>query len=115
MKWLDGYRQQNALSTGGTALAALLMKAKALWNHDAFFDYADRMQSQDEKTQFPKWLPHDKGSPLAPRSFDIFVDQMWNKYRSTVPDQPGGKDNLKWVWDADKRTGQLVSNPKGSN
>jgi outer membrane lipoprotein-sorting protein len=37
---------------------------------------------------------------------------MWTAYRQRVPDQPGGKDNLKWVW-KDKKTGQFVLNPKG--
>ena len=106
-KRLNGYRIQNATAWNGEALAALLMKAKALWNHDAYFDYVDRMMGPNPATEFPKWLP--KG---CTGSQDLFTQEMWNTYRKTVPDQPGGKDNLKWVWNDDKKNGHFEANPK---
>jgi hypothetical protein len=40
-RWMDGYRGTCSVGWPGTALSVLLMKAKALWSHDAFFDYCD--------------------------------------------------------------------------
>ncbi len=103
-RWMDGYRGTCSVGWPGTALAALLMNAKAVWNHDAFLDYCDR------------WMDHDvnpKRKPLpvgGDGRVDPFVRAMWNAYRQRVPDQPGGADNLKWVWQDDK-SGQFVLNP----
>ena len=109
---LNAYRIQNAEAWNGEALAALLMKAKALWNHDAFFDYVDRMMGPTEAETgcFPKWLPKGCTSTM-----DNFLQDMWNTYRQTVPMQPGGKDNLKWVWTEDKKSGHFDANPKPAN
>lgn len=105
-KWIDGYRIQNAVSWNGTALAALLMKAKAMWNHDAFFDYVDRMMGPEEPDDvFPKWLP-------AKRSIDAFTQDMWDANRKDVPEQPGGKDNLKFLWNDHAGNGHFEANPK---
>ena len=41
-----------------------------------------------------KWAPQG-----CSKTIDLFVEEMWNTYRKDAPDQPGGKDNLKWVWD----------------
>ena len=108
-QWLNGYGSLNSSSWIGTALAAQMMKGKALWNHDAFFDYMDYWMGPDNKYQSPKWAP-----PGCTRSMDPFMEDMWKAYRSNVPDQPGGKDNLKWVWDADTThsSGHRVLNPK---
>jgi len=109
-KRLNAYRIQNAESWNGEALAALLMKAKAMWNHDAYFDYVDRMMGPDPESEFPTWLPKGCTSTM-----DNFLQDMWNTYRTTVPGQPGGKDNLKWVWAADNRSGHFEANPKSAN
>jgi len=105
--WLYGYGSLNSGSWIGTALAAQMMKAKSLWNHDAFFDYMDYWMSPDNKYQPPKWTP-----PGCTRSMDPFFEDMWKAYRQSVPDQPAGKDNLKWVWDDDKKGGHFIQNPK---
>jgi hypothetical protein len=105
--WLFSYHIINSQSSAGNALAALLMKAKALWNHDAFFAMEDYWMG-DKNTIYerPKWMPEG-----APRTMDPFFDEMWTAYRKGVPPQPGGKDNLKWVWNRDKRGGHFVHNP----
>ena len=108
-RFAEGYRSLNTCSWIGTALAARWMKAEAIWNHDAFFDYMDRWMSPGEQWDKPTWLP--KG---CERSFDLFTEDMWKAYRATAPVQPGGKDNLKWVWAADGRAGSFVPNPKGA-
>jgi len=114
----DPYRVQQASALPATALAALFMNAKAMWNHDAFFDYVDRVMNQDDNiscTPFPKWLPQPpKGATYKPRCFDTFVDEMWAKYRDKAPQQPGGKEFYKFVWDKDFKGGHFVNNPKGS-
>jgi len=102
----DGYCFINATTYAGTALAAQLMQAKALWNHDAFFDYADYWMSDDNDRKMPKWLP-------GKRTADPFVDDMWEMYREKVPAQPDGEDNVRFVWtDTNKRTGEWVENTK---
>ncbi len=108
-KFVEAYRANNAASWIGVALAARWMKAGAIWNHDAFFDYLDRWMSPEEKWDKPTWLP--KG---CERSFDPFTEEMWNAHRAVAPVFTGGKDNLKWVWAADGVSGSLVPNPKGS-
>jgi hypothetical protein len=106
INFLEAYRPNNACSWIGAALAAREMKAVALWNHDAFFDYMDRWMSPDEKWDQPKWLPRG-----CTRSFDLFTEEMWHAHRPTAPAQPKGKDNLKWVWDTSNRSGSFVPNP----
>lgn len=55
----------------GQALAALVLHAKATWNHDAFFDYTDR------------WMNGDVSGPQS--SDSKFVDEMWQTYRAHLP------------------------------
>ena len=96
----EGYRQVGSKAWPGIALAAGLMKAKALWNHDAFFDYCDRIMAKDDA------YAANRGSSPRPvwegSTYDPFVDAMWAEYRSKVPDQPGGTTNVKWVWEGAK-------------
>jgi hypothetical protein len=105
----EGYRMVNSPAWSEVALAVLLMKAKSLWDHDAFFDYTDRWMSKDDpyaakRGAFPR--PAKEGATADP-----FADAMWTAYRASVPDQPNGADNVKWVWDGG---GQFVPNPKPS-
>jgi hypothetical protein len=88
----ENYRAVTAGAQVGTALAVQLMHAKALWNHDAFFDYYDRWMSG--KDDFKR-----KASPAWGTCHDPFVTEMWKTYRATVAGQLGGTRNLKWVWD----------------
>lgn len=81
------------------ALAALHMKAKAVWNHDAFFDFCEwNMQSGQTR------INSKDGSPMSARkSTDPFVQKMWDTYRADAPEQPGGSANLRWVWTSPSR------------
>lgn len=114
--WDAKQKQQEAYRTStisggwpGTALAVQLMGAKALWNHDAFFDYVDRWMRPDDPFASARGTPRPKEEG---RSQDAFVDAMWAAYRNKVPDQPGGKENLQWVWNSGGNTGRYISNPK---
>lgn len=72
----ENYRFINSSASFGVALAARLMGAKDIWDHDPFFDYIDYYMGPNEKYPFPKWLPSG-----ATRSADRFVEDMWNAYR----------------------------------
>jgi len=105
----EGYRVCcNAVAWVGTALAARLMKAIPVWEHDAFFDYVDRWMRLDDP------YAEARGSHRRPsgetKTFDPFVDAMWWAYRETAPDQPYSGKNLKWVWEGNK--GKMVPNPR---
>ena len=71
--WETVYRQCcTALSWNGFVLAAHIMNAKSLWNHDALFDYQDRyMQVSSSGGAYPGW-----------RSWDSFTEHMWDTYRA---------------------------------
>jgi hypothetical protein len=53
----------------GSTLAALMMNAKGLWNHDAFFDYTDRHM---------EFINHAEGWYRSKSSFHA---AMWDTYR----------------------------------
>ncbi len=105
----EGYRATCSVGWPGTALAALLMNAKALWNHDAFFDYCDRWMEHDT-------FPERKCLPVAGSAghADPFVEAMWHMYRAKIPNQPRGSVHRKWVWiDLEKRLSKFISNQSG--
>jgi hypothetical protein len=84
------------------------MKAKALWNHDAFFDYYDRWMAVTDDYAVQRGAnarPKQEG-----KSLDPFVDAMWAAYRGKVPAQDGGVTNEKWIWENGR--GSFVANPK---
>lgn len=106
-QFVDAYRANNSGAWIGAALSAQLLGARALWNHDAFFDYVDRWMRPEEKTEVPRWLP-----PGCTRSVDPFAEQMWAAYRGRAPQQPGAADPPRtWVWNADHAGGRWVANP----
>jgi hypothetical protein len=88
-------------------LAALLMGAKAEWNHNAFFE-----NLEDWMRRTDLYAANRQGYPRPPEettTFDPFVDAFWALHRSAVPAQPDGTSDLMWHVD---RTGDLkwVSN-----
>jgi hypothetical protein len=72
------------------ALALRLMHAEATWNHEAFFDYVDRWMFEDDSA-FVKTIKsatghdHDHDWSRQGQAWDAFVNEMWAKYRSTLP------------------------------
>ncbi|MBU8823750.1 hypothetical protein [Mycolicibacterium goodii] len=97
----------------GQGLAALLMGAKADWNHNAFFDtIEDWMRPTDLYAANREGLPRP---PEETTSFDPFVDAFWARHHRDVPAQPDGTTDLKW--DVNLRGDSAdalswVSNPK---
>lgn len=98
--FVDAYMLNNLGSWIGAALAAQHMKAKAIWNHDAFFDLVDASMRPDYSANVPQWLPRG-----CKRGVDLFMEQMWEAHRASAPTQPGGKDQLKWVYTDGKMAG----------
>jgi hypothetical protein len=66
-------------SWAGFALAARMMKAKELWNHDAFFDYVDRYMAISSGKPDPFGYKVER--EVAGGGPDEFVAAMWKKYR----------------------------------
>ncbi len=92
-QFVDSYHMNNLGSWIGTALAAQMMSARAMWNHDAYFDLIDQYMLPEVSADIPKWLPAG-----CKRGVDLFAEEMWAAYRSRVPAQENGKDNYKWVY-----------------
>jgi len=97
----EGYRRANTSSSWvGQALAARLMHAENVWDHDAFFAYVDRWMTEDdapfveaikaaggadygraERGQFGR-----QGHVMQGR----FVKEMWERCRNRLPPAPDG-------------------------
>lgn len=86
--WLTNYRECcTASSHTGFVLAARIMGAQGLWNHDALFDYQDRyMAVTAESSSTPDWR-YTTGSFIQdvwgdePSESRLFCANMWNEYR----------------------------------
>jgi hypothetical protein len=81
----------------GETLAAHLMRAEKLWDHDAFFAYVDRWMTEDNV----KWaielrkimVAHDMKPEWfenAPNPTYPLLQEMWSKYRNNLPPALGG-------------------------
>jgi hypothetical protein len=93
----------------GEGLAALLMGAKAEWDHNAFFDAIDDWMRKDDL-----YAANRQGYPRPTEettTFDPFVDAFWAVHRGDVPAQPDGATDFRWDVN---RSGDLkwVSNPR---
>lgn len=100
-------------------LAALLINAKATWNHDAYFGVVDDwMREEDifagQRGTLPRPHPANQPYPTVPgldpalvllwtqapetTSNDLFVTLMWQAYRNSpnVPPQPHGTGHRRW-------------------
>ncbi len=72
------------------ALALRLLHAEKQWDHDAFFDYADRWMYEDDAA-FLKIIKeatardYDRGYARQGQAWDAFVNEMWAKHRATLP------------------------------
>lgn len=79
------YRSVNAASYPGMALAARIMGLKEAWNHNAYFDYADR---------YMEWFLKTGPKPGTNQPGD-FATEMWTTYR-------GEEDKMElkpeWEW-----------------
>jgi hypothetical protein len=70
------------------------MHAENLWDHDAYFDYVDRWMMEDDTELMGEMvrqlgenyqhIPLIRNYPQK-KTIDIFVDNMWSKYRNNLP------------------------------
>jgi hypothetical protein len=80
--WYAIYRQCcTALAWHGHILAALMMDAKDLWNHNALFDYMDRYTAIANGDPDPFGISV-QGVEAGWRSNNAWVEAMWDMYRS---------------------------------
>ena len=87
--WTATYRQCcTATSWSGFVLAAYVMGAKDLWNHDALFDYQDRWMAIANGESDPFGFSVS-GETAGWRTNSIFAEEMWDTYR----DNYGGNQN----------------------
>jgi hypothetical protein len=86
----EGYRRCcTGLSWVGEALAARMMRAEKMWDHDAFFVYVDRWMTEDD-AEFVKAIKEATGQDYSAswarqgQAWDAFVNEMWATYRPTL-------------------------------
>jgi hypothetical protein len=94
----EGYRRCcTSVEWPGEALAAHLMRAEKLWNHDPFFAYVDRWMTEDNvkwaielrkvmeaKEMKAQWYER------ATAPTDALQQELWDKYRKNLPPARGG-------------------------
>ena len=84
----------------GEALAARMLHAEKLWDHDAFFDYIERWMNEDDtqaiqEIKKARNVDYTKDWQRQRTAWDPFVNDLWAKYRNQLPPAPkddaGGK------------------------
>jgi len=114
LDWDAPYRRgETGQSWSGFVLAAMLMNAQPLWNHDALFDYQDRyMRVTDDDGEYP-----------GNRAATSFLENMWDAYRAscgdsgdtTAPSVPSGlkgaanSDQVVLNWEASSDSQSSIS------
>ena len=80
--WYAAYRKIGSGMRGhvGMTLAALIMHAKPLWNHNAHFDYADRYQAISKGDD--SWNGYTVRGQAAGGRAGGFLGEMWDTYRN---------------------------------
>jgi len=102
----ESYRLLNGPTWVGEALAARLMGAKKLWNHDAFFDYVERWVKEAPDGTYVMPKNATTAEPLEPDAlknlqakgytpWSDFVGSMWQTYRPKA-DEIGQSTAAKW-------------------
>ena len=83
----EGYRRCcTSVAWVGQALAARLMGAEVLWNHDPFFEYVDRWMTEDD-SEHVNIIKSETGQDYSSnwarqgQAWDRFVNEMWATYR----------------------------------
>ena len=72
-----------------TALSIRIMRAEAVWNHDAFGDYCDRWMTEDDCEHVQILKEHADliidGPKRQRRTWDPWVDAIYKQYRNARP------------------------------
>ncbi|MFP4400422.1 MAG: right-handed parallel beta-helix repeat-containing protein [Candidatus Woesearchaeota archaeon] len=79
----ETYRRINSRNWPGMSLVALIIGGKDFWDHDAYFDYADRWMLEDIEDGFSSEIIDSCGSAGSDyqSSGSEFADEMWLTYR----------------------------------
>lgn len=81
--WRAIYRGVNDYSWPGFILAAHIMDAKKIWNHDALFDYMDRNMTIKKGDVDPfGYQVVGESIDVKGRSYSDFQEEMWDTYRA---------------------------------
>jgi hypothetical protein len=96
----DYRRTCTSLAWVGQALAIRLLRAEKLWDHDAFFAYVDRWMTEDdtkhiEEIKKARGWDYSASWSRQRECWDPFVEDMWSKYRNSLPPSPDGHKDLK--------------------
>jgi len=97
----EGYRRANTSACWvGEALAARLLHAEKIWNHDAFFAYVDRWMTQDDTKLNQALKDANRADYTTKKSGDFgrqgfvhgpaWVKEAWRKWRGSIPPAPDG-------------------------
>jgi len=83
----DYRRSCTSIAWVGQALAARIMDAEDLWNHDPFFAYVDRWMTEDDTQHVVDILEatgrdYSAGWQRQGQAWDKFVNNMWTSYRN---------------------------------
>ena len=115
----ENYRLGNGPTLIGQALAARLMGARGLWNHDAYFDYVERWIKEgdygtyvqpggDFKASSAQPATPEEIAMIKPKKYQVwpsasdFVRLMWETYRDKA-DQIGEETKAKWSQPGNKK------------
>ncbi|HUI63547.1 MAG TPA: T9SS type A sorting domain-containing protein [Bacteroidota bacterium] len=88
----------------GEALAARILHAENLWNHDPFFAYADRWMTENDAAAIATikaatGLDYSADWERQGQAWDPFVDEMWSAYRNNLPQKttaPGAAEPVQF-------------------
>jgi hypothetical protein len=74
----------------GEGLAARIMHAEKLWNHDPFFEYVDRWMTENDASavatiKASTGLDYSADWQRQGQAWDAFVEDMWTAYRNNLP------------------------------
>ena len=74
----------------GEGLAARILHAERLWNHDPFFEYVDRWMREDDASAVATilgatGLDYSADWQRQGQAWDAFVEDMWSAYRNNLP------------------------------
>jgi len=83
----------------GEGLAARIMHAETLWNHDPFFEYVDRWMTENDAPNVATiksstGLDYSADWQSEGQAWDTFVDEMWIGYRTNLPPTDVGTSAL---------------------
>ena len=99
----EAYRRANTSAAWvGEALAARIMHAEKVWNHDAFFAYVDRWMTEPDSPAIVKAIKDAQFPDLSSSQFSwmrqgahsvtgaSWVSTAWKTYRENLPRAPDG-------------------------